>query len=507
MKVGPDFAKPKDSPPPAWLRADFDEFRSQLPVAGDWWKQLNDPALDRVMELARQQNLTIQAAGVRILAARAQLGIAVGNFYPQTQELTGGYTFTDASKSGPSAPQPKQQAGAQFQYWQNNAGFSAAWELDFWGKYRRDIESAGATLAATVADYDNALVTLAGDTASAYATLRTSQERLRIARENVVLQGEALNIATIRFQLGATSERDVMQAKTQLEATMATVPKLENLIAKAKNALSVLLGKEPSDLSEILGEKMAIPVCPDATGVGLPADMLRRRPDVRQAEFSAWAQCARIGVAKADLFPSFSLSGNVGWLSSNMGAFSLASLFTPQSFTAGFSPTITWPIFNYGRIINNVRLQDARFQESLITYSNTVLKALKETEDGLSDYRQSRLRTETLAKAAASAKRGAELAFLQYREGKTDFTTVIVAQQEQLTEQDSLAQSQGDIVLGFVSLHRALGSAWKDRPEPVPAAVKEQMKKRTWWGREIDESPARQEDPDKAGPGRYLPDF
>jgi NodT family efflux transporter outer membrane factor (OMF) lipoprotein len=508
MKVGPDFKKPVGAKPDSWLEAEYAQSRPDLPPVEDWWKLLNDPVLDNLVAMSRQQNIPLHVAGVRILQARAQLGIAVGNIYPQTQQAVGAYTYNQVSQSNPSAPQPGNQAGVQWLYWQNSVGLQAAWELDFWGKFRRAIESADASLAASVADYDNALVSLASDVASTYVSLRVSEERLRIAKENAVLEAEALNIADIRYRLGATSERDVMQAKTLLESTLARIPQLTNSIQKARHALAVLLGMPPSDLAALLGESSRIPVCPDQIGVGIPAELLRRRPDIRQAEYQAMAQCSQIGVAKADLFPSFSLTGNVGWLSSNMLAFSLADILTAKSFTASFAPSVSWNIFNYGRIINNVRLQDAKFQEALLTYRNTVLKALKEAEDGFSDYQQSRAQAGSLAKAADSAKRGAELAFLQYREGKTDFTTVIVAQQDQLNQQDSLAQAQGNIVLGMVGLYRALGGGWQERPDPVvPVEVKEEMAKRTWWGPMLKENPSKQEDPSKASPGRYVPDL
>ncbi|WP_243358810.1 efflux transporter outer membrane subunit [Fundidesulfovibrio terrae] len=507
MKVGPDFKKPDAAKPDSWLEAEFSQARPDMPPVVDWWKLLNDPALDKLVALSRSQNIPLHMAGVRILQARAQLGISVGNIYPQTQQATGNYTYTEASRRAPSSPQPGQESGVQFRYWQNSVGFNAAWELDFWGKYRRAIESAGATLSASVADYDNALVSLESDVASTYVLLRVSEDRLRIAQENARLEAEALNIADIRFKLGATSERDVMQAKTLLDSTLARIPQLTNSIQKARHALSALLGMPPSDLKDILGDASRIPECPAQIGVGVPAELLRRRPDIRQAEYQAMAQCARIGVAKADLFPSFSLTGNVGWLSSNVLAFSLADILTAKSFTASFTPSFSWNLFNYGRIVNNVRLQDAKFEEALLSYRNTVLRALKETEDGFSDYQQSRAQAEQLAKAADSAKRGAELAFLQYREGKTDFTTVIVAQQDQLNQQDALAVAQGNIVLGMVGIYRALGGGWEERPEPVPAEVRDEMTKRTWWGPMIKESPAKQEDPAKAGPGRYVPDF
>lgn len=510
MKVGPDFKRPDVQTPPAWLEALQAQSRPEQPVPAQWWKVLGDPALDRLVEKASRDNIPLQVAAVRILEARAQLGVAVGQLYPQTQQGTGGYTYNQTSMNAPTSPQPGERASAQWTYWQNSLGFKAAWELDFWGKYRRGAESAQASLAASVADYDNAMVTLVSDVASAYVNLRVAEERLRITRLNAKLEREGLDIADIRFKLGATSERDVQQAQSLLQSTEATIPQLAASVQKAKHALCLLMGMPPQGLDDLLGkEKSAIPTCPEGIGVGIPADLLRRRPDIRKAEFSAAAQCANIGVAKADLFPSLSLTGNVGWLASTMGAFKLADLLTNQSFTASFAPGVTWNLFNYGRIVDSVRVQDARFQQALLTYRNTVLTALKETEDSLSDYQGARKQAESLALAVRAATRSAELAFLQYREGKTDYTTVIVAQRDQLTQQDTLAQAQGSIVLGMVGLYRSLGGGWELRrqTELLPADVKQEMAKRTHWGRLLGEPTQKQEDPAKAGPGRYLPDF
>ncbi|WP_272881500.1 efflux transporter outer membrane subunit [Fundidesulfovibrio soli] len=507
MKVGPDFKKPETASPKSWMESDYAKTRPDIPPAEDWWKSLNDPVLDNLVATARKQNLTLHIAGVRILEARAQLGIAVGNIYPQTQQGVGALTYNQPSRRAPGSAQPPNDGKGQFSYWQDSAGFQAAWELDFWGKFRRAIESADASLAASVADYDNVLVSLGSDVASTYVLLRVSEERLRIAKNNVVLQKEGWNIADIRFRLGATSERDVMQALTLLSSTEATIPVLTSSVHKARHALALLLGMTPKEIAPLLEGPSRIPECPEQIGVGIPADLLRRRPDVRQAEYLAAAQCANIGVAKADLFPSFSLTGNIGWLSSNMGAFNLADIFSARSLTAGFGPSVTWNLFNYGRIVNNVRVQDARFEAALLNYRNTVLTALKQVEDSLADYQFTRAQTADLARAADAATRGADLAFIQYKEGKTDYTTVIVAQQNQLTQQDALASAQGNIVLGMVGLYRGLGGGWEERPEPVPADVAGEMKARTYWGSMLNTAPEKYEDPAKAPAGRLAPGF
>lgn len=509
MKVGPDFQRPQTKSPEAWLEAEKGVSRPDLPIHDTWWTALNDPVLDGLLDKARSQNILLHTAAVRILEARAQLGSSVGQLYPQTQQAVGAYQFQQVSQTSPTAPQPAKQSGTQWAYWQNSVGFQAAWELDFWGKYRRGVEAAAAQLAASVAEYDNALVSLEANVASTYVTLRVAEARLRIAQDNAALEREGLKIANIRFTLGATSERDVEQAKSLLASTEATIPQFTAAIQKAKHALCVLLGLPPSNLDELLAATGRIPACPNELGVGIPADLLRRRPDIRKAEYAAAAQCASIGVAKAELFPSFSLTGNVGWLSSNVGAFSLADILAAKTFTAGVSPGFTWSLFNYGRILDNVRAQDARFQQALLTYRNTVLTALKEVEDSLSDFQQTRLQAVKLTEGVEAATRSAQLAFYEYQEGKTDFTTVIVAQRDQLSQQDSLAQAQGNIALGMIGLYRALGGGWELRQGQavVPADIKEEMARRTNWGRLLNETPDRQADPSTSSPERYIPDF
>ena len=512
MKIGPDFKRPETQVYGAWQEKDAAEPRLQSTVQNEWWDIFSDPVLSKLVRAAFEQNLPLRVAGLRVIEGRAQLGIAVGNLYPQSQAASGGYTFTKQSQRGPTWPQPSTRvstAGSPEVLWQNTVAFSAAWELDFWGKYRRAIESADATMQASAADYDNALVSLAGDVAQTYLTLRVNQEQLKIAKQNVELQGEGLKIAQARFRYGATSERDVQQASTFLLATQATIPGIESAIKQNRHALAVLLGLPPDKAPQDLEEAKGIPTPPWEIGVGVPADLLRRRPDVRAAELTAMAQCAKIGVAKADLLPSFSLFGSVGFLASDVGVFRLSDLLTQKGFLAQFSPQFSWNLFNYGRIINNVRAQDAKFQELLINYQQTVLTALREVEDALAGFIGASAQVVYLAKSADAAKRSAELAFIQYSEGKTDFTTVLVAQQELLKQQNELVSMQGTVATTLVSLYRALGGGWEVRQGMpyIPEEIRKEMEKRTWWGREMQEDPAKITDPSKRNLLWYAPDI
>jgi NodT family efflux transporter outer membrane factor (OMF) lipoprotein len=307
---------------------------------------------------------------------------------------------------------------------------------------------------------------------------------LEIARRNVETQIEALQIAVARFNGGTTTQRDVEQARTVLFNTQSTIPTLEAQIRQARNALCVLVGAPPGSLEPLWEGAAEIPAPPPQVAVGIPADLLRRRPDVRSAELQAMAQSARIGVAKADLFPAFALSGSFGFLSTDVGTFRLADMFSWKARTGSLGPSVQWDILNYGRITNNVRVQDARLQELLLSYQESVLRAQREVEDSLTGYLRAQENAAWLAQSADAAKRSLDLASIQYRQGITDFTTVLTAQQALLAAQDSFANALGSIGGNLVELYRALGGGWQLREgqELVSPEIRELMAKRTNWG-------------------------
>jgi NodT family efflux transporter outer membrane factor (OMF) lipoprotein len=482
VKVGPDFVRPTADIRNNWLEEDSARIRTAPADYRRWWTAFQDPVLDALVQKAYAQNIPLRVAGARVFEARARLGIAIGEQYPQVQQALGAASYNRESERAPAAPQ--RSAGADFDYKIAQVGATASWELDFWGKFRRSVESEDANFLGSVAAYDNALVSLTADVARTYVLIRTLEERLRIARDNVLVQQESLRIAEARFQGGATSERDVQQALTQLRSTEATIPQIEAILRQAKNALCTLLGIPPRNLEDMLGRRSAIPEAPLEVAVGIPADLLRRRPDIRSAELQAAAQSARIGVAKADLYPAFTLTGTFGLLSSDVGKFSLSDIATWSSRTGSFGPGFTWNFLNYGQITNVVRVQDARFQELIFGYQDTVLRAQQEVEDGLTGFVQSQKRLVSLEEAAAAAKRSADLALIQYREGATDYTTVLTAQASLLSQQDSLATGQGDVPQGLIAVYRALGGGWEMREGQVflPAEETSAMGSRTNWG-------------------------
>jgi NodT family efflux transporter outer membrane factor (OMF) lipoprotein len=479
--VGPDYQRPNVSVSPKWGETGDQRVSTESTTYRDWWRAFNDPALDRLIARAYRDNLSLQQAGVRVLQARAQLGIAVGEIYPQTQQAVGAVQYFRTSDRA-FAPIPA--FSSSFTYWQSTIGAQASWELDFWGRIRRGIESADANLLSTLADYDTTLVTLTADVANAYIALRTAEERIRIARENVDIQEQTLKIVEARFKYGTVTQLDVEQARTALLNTLATLPTLETQLRQARDALSVLLGMPPSDLSDLLAGPSAIPVSPPQVIVGIPADLLRRRPDIRSAELQAVAQSAQIGVAKADLFPAFSLIGNLVLLSTDLGTFRLSDMFRWGARSVQVGPSVQWNILNYGQLTNNVRAQDARFQQLLLAYQQSVLTAQQDVEDNLVAFLRAQDRADLLAKSVTSSRNAVSLAVLQYREGVTDFTTVLTTQQALLNQQDNLASTLGNISTSLVGVYRALGGGWETREgeELVPPEIKAEMRRRTNWG-------------------------
>jgi NodT family efflux transporter outer membrane factor (OMF) lipoprotein len=484
MLVGPDFKQPQAPSTEDWIESTDPRLKREEADYGAWWNVFKDPVLDALVEIAQQQNLTLQIAGLRVLEARAALGIATGNVYPQLQQASGEVSLTDLSQNAPN------QANADHFFYNYQAGFDAAWEFDFWGRFRRGVESAGASLLASIADYNDFLVTLTSEVARIYIVIRTLEEGLEVARQNVEIQKRSLQIADVRFRNGATTELDVQEARTLLFSTQAQIPALEIGLRQAKNALGVLLGIPPREVEVRLGGPGSIPTPPPEVAIGIPADLLRRRPDIRRAEFDAATQSALIGVATSELFPRFTLFGSIGLQSSDKGGAvsnhaTFSDLFDTDSITYFLGPTFQWPILSYGRLTNNVRVQDARFQQLLVNYQETVLRAYQEVEDGLVGFLRSQEQVGLLRQSVDAAKRSVDLSLVQYRDGTTDYNRVLAAQQAQLAQQDRLTASRGDIATHLVAVYKALGGGWQlaRAADYVPEATKETMRVRTNWGK------------------------
>jgi NodT family efflux transporter outer membrane factor (OMF) lipoprotein len=296
--VGPDFVQPRAPALAQWQEADSVVVTRKPAEQIQWWEAFGDPVLGQLVEIAYRNNYSLKVAGLKVLEARAQLGIAVGYLYPQLQQAKGNVTYTSASQNAANT-----RAG-DLEFLEYNLGLGVGWEVDFWGKFRRSIEAADANLQASVAGYDSALVLLVAQVADTYVAIRTAEAQLGVSRENVAIQQRAVQITEAQFRGGQVGELDVLQARTQLLGTQATIPPLETGLQHARNALSTLLGRPPGDLAEILGPQSGvIPAAPQAIAAGAPADLLRRRPDIRQAELAVAAQSALVGVAEADLYP------------------------------------------------------------------------------------------------------------------------------------------------------------------------------------------------------------
>lgn len=490
--VGPDFEKPQPEVAPEWLQAENEQISTDPAAYRDWWKNFNDPVLDQLIDRAYENNLTLQIAGLRVYEARAILGVATGAKYPQIQEMVasaGGTRLSTNAEPISNLPDPVRD-GVDNTFGNYRVGFDAAWEMDFWGKYRRIDESAGANYLANIATYDDVLVTITAEVASAYILLRTLEERLSIAENNVALQQRSLEISSVRNRNQLTTELDPALARSLLSTTEALVPVLRAAIRDIKNALSMLLGESPGDIDDLLAQSSGIPTPPMEASLGVPSDLLRRRPDIRRAEFRAASQSARIGVAKADLYPALSLVGSVGMASGDVG-----DLFESDSFRAFGFLSFRWNIFNYGRIKNLVRAEDARFQQSIVHYHNTVLRSLMEVEGASNRFIEAQAEAEALAGGVEASGRAVALAEIQYREGTATYTRVLESQRFQLLTQDSHANARGRIGTNFVAMYKALGGGWSDeghQQDLVPAEMLETMQQRVNWGEMLNNSASQE---------------
>jgi NodT family efflux transporter outer membrane factor (OMF) lipoprotein len=472
FKVGPNYCRPPAPVAEEWIQAKDPNVQNRH--LQDWWRVFQDPTLDSLVDTAYGQNLTLRIAGTRVLQARAQQAIAAGNIFPQTQQATGQYSRVNLSHNVFNNPSAIRSfvpiaipSGVPFGNFYSDwlAGFNLSWELDFWGRFRRAIESANANLDASVENYDDALVTLLADVATNYVQFRVAQQRIRIARDNVRIQEGVLALAEEKFRVGTSTRLDVEQARTVLEQTRSTIPALQITLGQANDTLCTLLGVPPRDLEPELGPgpepgRAPMPNTPAWVAAGIPADLLRRRPDVRSAERQVAAQSALIGVAEADLYPTFFINGTIGY-----EAWDLSKLFEQQSFFGTITPNFRWNILNYGRILNNVRLQQARTQELIAAYQSRVLTAGREVQVPLRGFLRSREQAEDLARSVKAARAARETGVQQYRAGTIAFNTVFQLETAQVQQQDNLAVAQGNIALNLINVYRALGGGWEIRTQ------------------------------------------
>ena len=454
--LGPNFS----APPVPWLQgwpggawralAEESPPRAQ-PRDDEWWRQFGDPVLDQLVAEAQRLNPGVRTAGLRIMEARAQLGIAGSGLYPQLQQLNGeALRVRNRGSDGRNAA-----------FWSGSLAFDLAWELDFWGKFKRGIESADAAYFASIAQYDDVQVLVAAQAASLYASIRTTELRLRIANENAAIQQRSLEITEKLFRSGNDSELDVQQARSQYLGTLATIPEIESSLRQTRNALCALLARPPDALPELQGGSAKIPEVRLEVIVDIPAEMLRRRPDVRAAEMQLAAQSAQIGISEAALYPSIALAGSVGLSATSIGS-------PASTLSLAFGPALVWNVFDHGRMTNQVLVQDARFQQLYEQYQDVLLRAARELDDAASGFAYTRAQVGILRDTVKAARRSLDIATVQYREGLVDFQRVLDSQRALFSAQESLVASQGGVVQYLIAVYKAMGGGWHaGRSRPV----------------------------------------
>jgi multidrug efflux system outer membrane protein len=471
--VGPNYKRPDFPTPAAWNEAQQHGIETASADLTRWWTEFDDPLLNSLVDRAVRSNLDLRVAQARIREARANRGVVEAGAWP-TVGTSGSYTrvrssenafaispqgggATSAQACGP-APLPACPAKTGSSLDQNfyKAGFDASWEIDVFGGVRRSVEAADASVEASVEDLRDTLVTLLGDVARNYVDVRGFQQRLTVARANLKAQQDTLELTQVRFQAGLASDLDVAQAEAQINSTAAQIPVLESSLKRAEYSLDLLLGSQPGVLADELNQSGAIPRLPPKVLVGLPSELLRRRPDIRRAERQLAAATAQIGAAMADLFPKFSLTGDVG-----LRSISASDWFTRGSRFWSVGPTISWPIFDAGKIRANIEVRNAQQEQLLNQYEKTVLAALGDVESSLVNYAQEQTRHGSLVNAVAANRRALEMANELYIRGLNSFLNVLDAQRSLYSAENDMAQSEATMAANLVALYKALGGGWE----------------------------------------------
>lgn len=449
--VGPDYEAPDVTAtvPDAWRAEVEAEMSSDASPLVRWWETFGDTTLTGLVRRAESENRDLVAAVGRVEEARALRGVAKGGLLPDLV-LDGSYTRFQLSENG---LQGSELQGQPFDLW--SGGLSLSWEIDLFGRVRRGVEAASAELGASVEDYRDVLVTLYAEVAAAYVDTRTFQQRLTFANANADAQRRSLQLTRDRFRAGLTSALDVTQAESNLATTEAQIPALEDGLNRSLNRLAVLLGEPPGDLHDALAEPAPIPMPEGEVAALLPAELLRRRPDIRRAERRLAAQTARIGIATADLYPSFSLTGFLGLESLELDEFGEG-----ESVSWSVVPGVRWNLFSGGKIRNRIRAEEARTRQALAAYEQTILLALEETGNSLIAYGREQERRDRLLEAVRASERSVEIVATQYRSGLTDFQRFLDSQRSLFNQQDALAVSAGQVTKNLISVNRALGGGW-----------------------------------------------
>lgn len=454
FRVGPDFYPPEAPTQDSWIE-DSHNIVEDIDI-GKWWLVFHDETLNEMIDFALEDNYSLEAAAYRILAARAHLAFAIGEYFPQTQQLEGSMIRHHISANAPNT------LGIDRDYWDNILGLRVAWELDFWGRYYRGVESAYGEYLATQDDYLDVRRLLISDIVLAYVQQKTTQKRIEALNHNIAVQYRSVEIAKVRWEGGYESELDYAQAVTLWKETEAQKDSLEIDLKRFTTALAILLGMTPEEFFCAF-DINAVPLKPPADAIiSYPAEILCQRPDLRRSLDLLLAQSARVGVAVSDLYPRISFTGFLG-LESASDTHSTANqhgkhFFSGKSLTFFYGPSFVWPIFNYCRIENTIKEQYAILNEGIALYRNQVLVAYKEVEDALTFFAKSIEETDNLADSFKYAKRSVDISTLQYNEGIADYSRVLNSLQLQVTAEDALAQAEGNIALAYAAIYRSLGA-------------------------------------------------
>lgn len=460
--VGPDFHRPQVSVPSGWAGPTANPVKqpaaSGSQKLADWWTLFQDPTLTSLIDRAVASNLDLKLAEARIREARAAKGVAAGGLGPALAG-SGAYQRSRSSAENRTGT----SAGDQYQ-----AGFDAGWEIDIFGGQRRNLEAADADLQAAVETRRDVLVSLTAEVARNYINLRAFQQQLVITRKNLAAQRHSAQLTRQRFEGGFVSGLDVANAEAQSATTAAQIPLLESSSRQAIYSLSVLLGEPPAALAAELSPTGTIPGAPPEVPDGVPSELLRRRPDIRRAEAQIHAATARIGVATAELFPKFTIAGSAGFQSNNF-----SSWFDWVNRFWSYGPSMSWRLFETGRIRAGVELQKALQEQDVIAYRQTVLSALQEVENALIASAKEQAHREALASAVAANRKAVSLAETLYTEGQTDFLNVLQAQGALYATEDALVQSTSTVSTNLVALYKALGGGWQYNPPAKATALAE----------------------------------
>ena len=456
--VGPNYRRPDVATPPSWgelAPTAPPEGRSDAIVDGAptaWWTTFDDQLLMSLIRRTVASNLTLRQAEARVREARASRRIAAADLWPQIG-AAGSYTRIRTSKNGLSTGGP----GRMFNLFQT--GFDANWEVDVFGGNRRSVEAADASVEATEDDRNAVLVSLMAEVGLEYVTYRSLQQRIALANQNLAAQQGTLDLTRRLLNAGLAPELDVQRAAAQVATTASTIPLLEQQAAQAMHRLGILIAQPPMALQQELAAVGPIPKPPAQVAVGLPSELLLRRPDVARSERQLASQTAAIGVATRDLFPRFFITG-----AASLQSVRASDFLDWQSRALSIGPSVSWPIFEGGRIRANIALQTATQQELLAAYEAVVLQAFQDVEDALVAFSHEQATRAQLEEAVRANQRAAELARNLYRQGLTDFLTVLVAEQSVFTSQDTLAQTERDVALEVVALYKAVGGGWDAAP-------------------------------------------